>query len=126
MAVEKLTSGSGNEARGVADCLCLSLGDETIFGLIHYHTSLAAALRLQAPVAERPIVLPPASQEGSQTMLPSRWEMNIVAAAKELERMHRVVNEARSELHQIRMAAKETAVTSWALMARADRLLARQ
>jgi len=59
-------------------------------------------------------------------MLPSRWEMNIVAAAKELERMQRVVNEARSELHQIRMAAKETAVTSWALMARADRLLARQ
>jgi len=52
--------------------------------------------------------------------------MNIVAAAKELERMQRVVNEARSELHQIRMAAKETAVTSWALMARADRLLARQ
>jgi hypothetical protein len=52
--------------------------------------------------------------------------MDIVAAAKELERMQRVVSEARSELHQMRMAAQESAVTSWALMARADLLLARQ
>ena len=59
-------------------------------------------------------------------MLPSTWELNVLAAGKELERMHRAVKEARSELHQMRMAAEESTATSLALIARADRLLARK
>ena len=57
-------------------------------------------------------------------MLPSRWEMNIVAAAKELERMQRVVNEARSELHQIRFNSRGTHQLGELTQANVDRSLA--
>jgi hypothetical protein len=77
-------------------------------------------------VAERPLALPPQVRKGVKVMLPSTRELDVSAAEKELERLQRAVNQARSEAHEIRMAAVDSAATSLALVARADRALARK
>jgi len=59
-------------------------------------------------------------------MFPRPWALDVIHALKKLERLQQAVYRARSDVLEARIAAYYSSVTSLALIAQANALLARR